>query len=113
MNKPIRLTKKTATALIKQELGISAGDLKRSDYGPGISYIYELQLGRYTVSVENYWHERNGLIVFEIRDPMGMGTIHKYFHPDTLEEDFEAGDRYRREVREEICQDCPQTRRAD
>lgn len=102
MEKTIQLTQKTAKALIKQELGISASTLKRVDERTGIAYIYELQLGKYIVSVENDWLERNGLFLFEITDPMGMGSIHKYFHPETLEENFEAGERYRHKVREEI-----------
>lgn len=104
-NKPtFWLSMKTAKALIKQELGVSGTGLRVLETGAGV-HIYELLLGRLAVVVENDWSERNGLI----RMWFGFdssGVINKYYDPETLEEDYEAGAENRAEIRAEMCDVC-------
>ena len=108
MNKPLFLSKKTAKELIKRELGVSASVLKELGVVPEAGvYMYEFSLGTYTVIVRNDWaRKRDHLIELEIMAIAGGGSIHRFFDPETLEEDFKAGEEYRRETREEICESC-------
>ena len=106
----IRLTLKTAKALIKQELGLSGAALK-VEMAKCDVYIYTMELGNYEITVENDWFERNGLYSLNIAS-RSQGSIQRYFDPDTLEENDEAGDKWRKEVREEICECCPHAKQS-
>lgn len=64
-NACVRLTQKTAKALIQRELNLSASRLKKERAEGGV-YIYKMTLGRFEITVENDWFERNGLYVLEI-----------------------------------------------
>ena len=98
----IRLTLKTAKALVRRELGISAAALTTECAGEGV-YIYKMPLGRLNITVENDWYEQNGLYAVTVSAPMGE-SIRSYYHPESLEEDYGAGDRYRAAVRAEYCE---------
>lgn len=98
-----RLTLKTARALIKQELNLH-GNLTVERAGDGV-YIYVMQQGNFEITVSNDWYERNGRISLTVMHRFA-GTVQMYFDPDTLEEDGEAEDKYRRDVREEWCEGC-------
>lgn len=104
MNRNIRLTLKTAKALIKQEFGLSGSALKAERASGGV-YIYKMELGRFEVTVENDWFEHNGLYVIDISS--GMGEVMRlYYDPDTLKQDCKAGDKNRAEIRKEQCEGC-------
>lgn len=60
-NACVRLTQKTAKALIQRELNLSASRLKKERAKGGV-YIYKMTLGRFEITVENDWFERNGLL---------------------------------------------------
>lgn len=98
-----RLTQKTARALIKQELNLR-GDLVVRPAGTG-AYIYDMRTGKFKITVSNDWYEQNGLVSMQVTHRFA-GTIQMYFDPDTLEEDFDAEDKYRQSVREEWCEGC-------
>ena len=103
-NKGLRLTQKTAKALIQRELKLSASRLKTERAEGGV-YIYKMTLGRFEITVENDWFERNGLYVLEISS--GMGEVMRlYYDPDTLEENCEVEDKNRVEIRKEYCGGC-------
>lgn len=103
-NAGVRLTLKTAKALVQQELNLSAARLKAERATGGV-YIYKMTLGRFEVTVENDWFERNGLYVLEISSGMGE-TMRLYYDPDMLKENYEAEDKNRAEIREEHCEGC-------
>lgn len=104
MKKNVRLTLKTAKALIKKEFGLSGSTLKAERTGDGV-YIYKMALGRFEVTVENDWFDRNGLFVIEVSSRSGAG-MRLYYDPITLEEDYEAGEKHRAETRKEYCDGC-------
>ena len=64
-----------------------------------------MTLGRFEITVENDWLERNGLYVLEISSETGEATRF-YYDPDTLEENCEAEDKNRAEIRKEYCEGC-------
>lgn len=101
-NKGVRLTQKTAKALIQRELNLSASRLKTERAEGGV-YIYKMTLGRFEITVENDWFERNGLYVLEISSGTGE-AMRLYYDPDTLEENCEAEDKNRAEIRKEHCE---------
>lgn len=94
------LTLKTAQALIKQELNLNAKfTVERA--GDGV-YIYVMRMGFIEVTVSNDWYEHNGLISMNVRhNGIGM-SMQMYFDPDTLQEDFEAEEKYRRDILDEF-----------
>lgn len=96
-NACVRLTQKTAKALIQRELNLSASRLKKERAEGGV-YIYKMTLGRFEITVENDWFERNGLYVLEISSGTGE-AMRLYYDPDTLEENCEAEDKNRAEIR--------------
>lgn len=51
-NACVRLTQKTAKALIQRELNLSASRLKTERAKGGV-YIYKMTLGRFEITVEN------------------------------------------------------------
>lgn len=69
-NACVRLTQKTAKALIQRELNLSASRLKTERAEGGV-YIYKMTLGRFEITFENDWFERNGLYVLEISSGTG------------------------------------------
>ena len=103
-NACVRLTQKTAKALIQRELNLSASRLKTERAEGGV-YIYKMTLGRFEITVENDWFERNGLYVLEISSGTGE-AMRLYYDPDTLEENCEAEDKNRAEIRKEHCEGC-------
>ena len=103
-NACVRLTQKTAKALIQRELNLSASRLKK-ERAKGGAYIYKMTLGRFEITVENDWFERNGLYVLEISSGTGE-AMRLYYDPDTLEENCEAEDKNRAEIRKEHCEGC-------
>ena len=90
-NACVRLTQKTAKALIQRELNLSASRLKKERAEGGV-YIYKMTLGRFEITVENDWFERNGLYVLEISSGTGE-AMRLYYDPDTLEENRFAATR--------------------
>lgn len=98
-----RLTLKTARALIKQEFGVH-GDLTVERAEGGV-YIYKMQHGRFEITVSNDWFEKNGLIDMRIAHE-SAGSIQMFFDPDTLEEDYDAEVKHRREIQKEQCDGC-------
>ena len=100
-NKGLRLTQKTAKALIQRELNLSASRLKTERAEGGV-YIYKMTLGRFEITVENDWFERNGLYVLEISSGTGE-AMRLYYDPDTLEENCEAEDKNRAEKHFKAC----------
>lgn len=102
--KNIRLTQKTAKALIQKEFGISAARLKTEKAENGV-YIYKMEFGRFEIEVENDWFERNGLYVITVSSNTGEG-MRLFYNPDTLEENCEACDKNRAEIRKEHCEGC-------
>ena len=93
MNKPLRLSKKTAKEIVKKVLGVSGNALVRDIHGYD---TYEMKQGELFVRVENDWRERNGLYVLEIFPPFDTAPpLRMYFHPDTLEEDTDAEEKWR------------------
>lgn len=93
-----KLTKKTAQELLKQELNLN-NSLTTEENIPGFN-IYYLYLGCLKVIIENDWLKRNGRICITI-SYSGISMV-KYFYPDTLDEDFLAGDKYYDSIRDEI-----------
>lgn len=98
-----RLTLKTARELIKKEFGIR-GNLTVEEAGNGV-YIYKMDMGRFEVTVSNDWYEQNGLITMCVMHDSGE-SIRLYFEPDALQEDYDAEEKHRREIREEWCEGC-------
>lgn len=103
-NKNVRLTLKAAKALIQKEFNLSAARLE-TECASGGAYIYKMPLGRFEIKVENDWFERNGLYVITLSSGGGE-AIRIYYNPDTLEEDYKAGDAYRASVNAEYCEGC-------
>lgn len=91
-------------SLIQRELNLSASRLKTERAKGGV-YIYKMTLGRFEITVENDWFERNGLYVLEISSGTGE-AMRLYYDPDTLEENCEAEDKNRAEIRKEHCEGC-------
>lgn len=98
-----RLTMKTAQELIKKEFG-HRGELTVEKAGNGV-YIYKMQMGRFEVTVANDWYEQNGLIVMCVMHDGGE-SIRLFFEPDGLQEDYDAEEKYRREIWESQCEGC-------
>lgn len=101
----VKLTLKTAKALIKQEFGLSGNSLKKDTVYTDVQ-IYKMQLGRFEIKVENDWSEDNGLYRLIISSCTG-GSIWIYYDPITLEENFEAGDKLKKSILMEQCESCP------
>ena len=104
MKKNIRLTLKTAKALIKQEFGISGSALETERAGEGV-YIYKMELGRFEITVSNDWFDKNGLISLQVSSNTREG-MWLFYNPDTLEENYEACENCRAEIRAEQCEGC-------
>lgn len=102
--KHFRLPMKTVRELIKQELGLNLKPEKKLE-GTGIGAdIYVAHIGNFELTISNDWYERNGAISFCLsRD---SGTVQLFFDPETLEEDWDAEDKYAREIRRERCRAC-------
>lgn len=103
-NSGVRLTLKTAKALIHKEFKLTAAQLKTECAGEGV-YIYKMPLGRFEITVENDWFERNGLYVLTLSSNMG-DSMRIYYDPATLEENCEAGDAHRASIKAEHCEGC-------
>lgn len=93
-NACVRLTQKTAKALIQRELNLSASRLKKERAKGGV-YIYKMTLGRFEITVENDWFERNGLYVLEISSGTGEAM--------RLYADGEACEKYERRKPEGVA----------
>ena len=78
--------------------------MRSADAEDGV-YIYKMTLGRFEITVENDWLERNGLYELEKSSETGEAT-RLYYDPDTLEENCEAEDKNRAEIRKEHCEGC-------
>ena len=96
----VKLTMQTAQTLVRREFGFPVSALRRRDNTPADAQIYEMQCGRLWVRVSNDWQRRDGLYYLEVCH-VRSGTISAFFNPETLCEDFTAGDRYRRMARDE------------
>ena len=79
------LTLKTARELAIREVGVAIG-LKETD----VQGRYGMRLGNLSVTIEPSDTE---IGLLELRIFNGSSMI-LYFHPDTLEQDYDAGDRY-------------------
>lgn len=102
MGKNFRLSKKTAAELVRREFGFTPK--LNTEKAEGRVYIYNMKMGRFTIVVENDWFKGNGLIGLTIETD--ADAMHIFYNPETLEEDFAAGEKYRREIREEQCANC-------
>ncbi len=100
----IKLTRKTAQAIVKQELGISGAALVREDT-PSFMQRYTMKLGVLEVTVDNGAYENNGCFLLKLAHNF-QGELRIYIDPKTLAENDEAGDRYRAECRREMCECC-------
>ena len=93
MNKPLRLSKKTAKEIVRKVFGQSFGHLEKDEDGGD---IYRMNIGELSVTVENDWFERNGLYVVNIAaHSHSVNHMQMYFRPDTLEEDTDAEEKWR------------------
>lgn len=97
----IRLTLKTAKALIQQEFNLSATKLK-AEHAEGGVYIYTMKLGRFDITVSNDWYDCNGLFKIKLSTRTGA-VINIYYDPVTLEEDFDAHEKELDEIRKDHC----------
>ena len=94
----VNLTKKTAYELISR---ISTGrNIKKDDTPPDVA-IYRASTGPsgLTITCENDWFDRNGLIKLTISD--GGNQIVQYFSPNTLERDYTAEQAYKDDLERE------------
>ena len=92
-----RLDKKTEKALVKRVLGVSGAGLTKEETGNGAD-IYHMTMGELQIKVENDWYGQTDLFIMNIFAPMSASDpIGLYFRPDTLEEDFEAEEKWKRE----------------
>lgn len=97
MDKPLRLSKKTAKELIKKVFGAALGNLEKDKANDGVD-IYRMVIGELSVIVQNDWYEKNGLYVVHIEAPLhSVNDMRMYFRPDTLEEDIYAEENWRKE----------------
>lgn len=94
--KPVKLTLKTAKEIIKRELDISTVSLKPATGMMDGVCRYEMTMGRTRIIVENDWFSNTGLYSLAINHCNG-GCIKIFYNPSTLEEDYEACDKYRLE----------------
>ncbi len=104
MKKNVRLTLKTAKTLLKQEFGLSPSTLTTERAEGGV-YIYKMALGRFEITIENDWLEGNGLYKIVVSSGTGE-AMWLYYDPATLEENYEAGDKNRAEIKAEYCEGC-------
>lgn len=102
--KNFRLTMKTAKALVKREFGISPSALETEKAEGGV-YIYKMMMGRFEITVENDWFDHNGCISLDVSSCLGE-SMRLYYDPETLEENFDAEDKNRAEIKEEYCEGC-------
>ena len=93
-----RLNKKTAQKLVKQVLGISGAALTKEETGDEAD-IYHMTMGELKIKVENDWFGKTDLFIINISAPRSVhdNVIRLYFHPDTLEEDWEAEEAWKKE----------------
>ena len=103
MIKNIKLTAKTAKALIKQELNLSATGLVCTSNIDGM-IIYELSQGNITIKVENDWQHHDGMIHMVIAYGFGssLNRIDRCFHPVSLEMNAHATSCYLEERERDI-----------
>ena len=89
----VQLNKKVAKELVKKVLGVSGAGLTKEETGDGAD-IYRMTMGELNITVENDWFGRNGLFVLTIFNTTQCMRL--YFHPDTLEEDYEAEEAWKK-----------------
>ena len=100
----VRMPLKTAKKLFQQEFGLSGSSLIK-EIAEGDVYIYKTNLGRFSITVENDWSERNGLFRIRLSSQMGE-DMQLYYDPVSLQENDEAGDKNRSALRQEYCEGC-------
>lgn len=100
-----RLSLKTARELVRREMGISPAALRRVDLGSPEACLYEMTAGRFDVKVMNGWSDGSRNFILQISSCSGS-SIHLFYDPKTLEEDFVALDKYEREIKKERCEGC-------
>lgn len=61
--------------------------------------------GRFDVKVMNGWSDGSRNFILQISSCSGP-SIHLFYDPKTLEEDFVALGEYEREIKKERCEDC-------
>ncbi len=99
MYKPVKLSRMTATRLMVQVIGPGVKPLL-SEPGAGAT-VYKAERGCLEICCENDWYNHNGRIRLTITDGIGGNQIRMYFHPDTLNRDFEAEDAEKEDDRRE------------
>lgn len=52
--------------------------------------IFLAKTGCLEIRCENDWYERNGRLKVTMQDPLGGSALRMYFHPGSLERDYEA-----------------------
>ncbi len=96
----VRLTKAAAKKLIGQIARGAKIEDKGNRYTGADIFQAEVEGLELVIKCENDWFSKNGRINLIISDRWGGGSIVLCFHPDTLERDFEAEDKLRKEMME-------------
>ena len=96
------LTQKKAMQLVRHVLGLSAKPEKEEGLrGPAYSFSTRcLQ-----IRVERYKFKGRDLLSLFLTTGLSV-SMRLFFEPETLEEDYEAEDTYRRILQEEKCESC-------
>ena len=100
MRKTVKLTAKTAKALVKKVLGISGKELEKDKTAPGVD-IYRMRTDVLEVVVSNDWYNENGRYKVVISSCGADGDIWLYFWPETLEEDWETETQQLEKIKQE------------
>lgn len=101
---PIKLTLKTAKAILKQEFGLSGATLG-TECANGVAYIYTMHLGQFVIKIQNDWFARNGLYKVAI-NAESSGSLWLYYDPKTLERNHAAEDKLKECEKADMCADC-------
>ena len=105
--KKIRLTRKTAVALICGVMPIPKSSIQGGEQAPGV-YAYTATFGELVVSCTSNWRDSSGRIQLTVSDGSGGGTLRMYFHPETLNRDYVAEDAWKEADRLETRKDWVQ-----
>ena len=95
------MTLKKARALAIQEFGTAKG-LEKDEYGP--AGYFRMRFGNLRISIHNDTGSSEGIKI-SVGMNGGYGYIVQFHNPDTLEEDFEAEERYRREEKRDALKE--------
>lgn len=98
MYKPVKLTKKTATMLIRRFFPVSLNlTCQKSEDGGAVRFTASTGPEGLEIVCENDWFNHNGCIRLTISDPSGGSCLTMYFSPNTFERDYSAEEYDKRE----------------